>query len=244
MMEETTIESGAIPNEVRENHVLSSAVDHLIIAMPKGRMADQATNLMASAGLATPREGMGRRLVIESEDGRTRFVMAKPNDVPTYVEYGAADIGICGLDTLRESGRKVYEPLLLPFGHCRLSLCGPTGRDKSPLRYESKPRVATKYPRLTIDFFRQRGVNAETIPLSGSVELGPLVGLADLIVDVVETGSTLHANGLTEIRVLMSSQAVLIVNRAAFRLKADRIRYLVETLRTQIDGQDNTAGKK
>ena len=164
-----------------------------------------------------------------------RYIMAKPSDVPTYVEYGAADVGICGLDTLREGGRKVYEPLLLPFGHCRLSLCGPADRPDTPLRYESQPRVATKYPNLTIEFFRERGVNAEIIPLSGSVELGPLVGLADLIVDLVETGGTLRANGLVVIRQLMASQAVLIVNRASFRLKADMIRSMVAALRQAIE---------
>ncbi len=178
---------------------------------------------------------MGRKLVIESEDGSLRYIMAKPSDVPTYVEYGAADVGICGLDTLREGGRKVYEPLLLPFGHCHLSLCGPADRPDTPLRYESQPRVATKYPNLTIDFFRERGVNAEIIALNGSVELGPLVGLADLIVDLVETGGTLRANGLVEIRQLMASQAVLIVNRASYRLKADMIRSMVAALRQAIE---------
>lgn len=210
-------------------------VDQLIVAMPKGRMADEAVALMATAGLSAPREEMGRRLVIDSEEGSTRYIMAKPGDVPTYVEYGAADVGICGLDVLRESGRKVYEPLLLPFGHCRLSLCGPADRSNTPLRYESQPRVATKYPRLTMAFFRERGVNAEIIPLSGSVELGPLVGLADLIVDLVETGNTLRANGLVVIRELMRSQAVLIVNRAAFRLKADQVQDLVLSLRRAME---------
>ena len=206
-----------------------------MVALPKGRMAEQAVDLMARAGISGPRDDMGRKLVIESVDGSLRYIMAKPSDVPTYVEYGAADVGICGLDTLREGGRKVYEPLLLPFGHCHLSLCGPADRPDTPLRYESQPRVATKYPDLTIDFFRERGVNAEIIALNGSVELGPLVGLADLIVDLVETGGTLRANGLVEIRQLMHSQAVLIVNRASYRLKADMIRSMVAALRQAIE---------
>jgi ATP phosphoribosyltransferase len=209
--------------------------EEMLVALPKGRMADQAVELMASAGISQPRGDMGRKLVIPSEDGKLRYIMAKPSDVPTYVEYGAADIGICGLDTLREGGRKVYEPLLLPFGHCHLSLCGPADRSYTPLRYERQPRVATKYPNLTIDFFRERGVNAEIIALNGSVELGPLVDLADLIVDLVETGSTLRANGLIEIRQLMQSQAVLIVNRASFRLKADQIRSVIVSLRQAIE---------
>ncbi len=118
--------------------------------------------------------------------------------MPIYVEYGAADLGICGLDVLREGGRSVYEPLLPPFGYCRLSLAGPADRPDIPLRYDSQPRVATTFPRLTADFFRTRGINAEIIALKGSVELGPLVGLADLIVDLVDTGNTLRANGLIE----------------------------------------------
>ncbi|MCB0045669.1 MAG: ATP phosphoribosyltransferase [Caldilineaceae bacterium] len=214
--------------------------DLLRIAMPKGRMADKAYALFAAAGISLPGDDNGRRLILPSRDGRMRYVLAKPADVPTYVEYGAADVGVCGLDTLRESRRSVYEPLLLPFGRCRLSLCTPVDRLDTPLRYESQPRVATKYPNLTMDFFRARGVNAEVIPLNGSVELGPLVGLADLIVDIVETGSTLRANGLTEIRTLLESQAVLIVNRASYRLKSPAVRTLIAALRTAITQSETT----
>lgn len=208
-----------------------SAPESLLVALPKGRMADHTLDLMASAGLSLPADKSGRKLVLASADGSLRYVLAKPTDVPTFVEYGAADLGVCGLDTLRESRRQVYEPLLLPFGYCRLSLCGPAGRADSPLRYESQPRVATKYPNLTEQFFRARGVNAEIITLNGSVELGPLVGLADLIVDLVETGGTLRANGLAELRVIMHSQAVLIVNRAAYQLKAAAVQEVIRRLR-------------
>jgi len=203
----------------------------LLIALPKGRMADQALELMAAAGLPLPAGDPGRRLILSSANGALRYVLAKPADVPTYVEYGAADLGVCGLDTLRESRRQVYEPLLLPFGLCRLSLAAPADRPDTPLRYASQPRVATKYPNLTAEFFRARGVNAEIIALNGSVELGPLVGLADLIVDLVETGSTLVANGLVEVRVILQSQAVLIVNRAAYHLKAAAIQEVIHQLR-------------
>jgi ATP phosphoribosyltransferase len=154
------------------------------------------------------------------------------------VEYGAADLGVCGLDTLRESQRHVYEPLLLPFGYCRLSLAAPAGRPDTPLRYESQPRVATKYPNLTTDFFRARGVNAEIIALSGSVELGPLVGLADLIVDLVETGDTLRANGLIETRTILEVQAVLIANRAAYHLKRKAVEQIIGRLRTYLKAQE------
>ena len=207
----------------------------LTLALPKGRLAEQSLKLMAAAGLPQPTRDAGRKLVLDSDDGSMRFILAKPVDVPTYVEYGAADVGVCGLDTLRESRRYVYEPLLLPFGHCRLSLSAPSSRPDTPLRYVSQPRVATKYPNLTADFFRARGVNAEVITLNGSVELGPLVGLADLIVDLVETGDTLRENGLTEIRVILHSQAVLIVNRAAYHLKSTAVRNLIEALRTAVE---------
>lgn len=200
-------------------------------ALPKGRLARQSLDLLRQAGLPIPQADNGRKLVLPSGDPRLDYVLAKPWDVPTYVEYGAADVGICGLDVLRESGRNVHEPLLLPFGHCRLSLAGPASRQDTPLRYESQPRVATKYPRLTREFFARRGVHAEVIALNGSVELGPVLGLADLIVDLVETGSTLRANGLVEFRTILHSQAVLIVNRAAYRLKAPTIHWLLEPIR-------------
>lgn len=214
-----------------------AARNPLTMALPKGRLAEDTIALMSAAGLSVPAHNAGRKLVIDSADGAMRFILAKPVDVPTYVEYGAADVGVCGLDTLRESRRYVYEPLLLPFGHCRLSLSAPAGRPDTPLRYESQPRVATKYPNLTAEFFRARGVNAEVIALNGSVELGPLVGLADLIVDLVETGDTLRENGLSEIRVIMHSQAVLIVNRAAYHLKAPAVKELIHALRSVVEAQ-------
>lgn len=206
----------------------------LLFALPKGRMADDSLALLGKAGLSEPVDNNDRKLVLESADGCFGYVMAKPWDVPTYVEYGAADLGICGLDVLRESGRNVHEPLLLPFARCRLSVAGPADRPDVPLRYESQPRVASKYPRLATQFFRERGVNAEIIGLSGSVELGPILGLADLIVDLVETGNTLRANGLIEFRTIMESQAVLIVNRASSRLRAVEIQSVIERLRAVI----------
>jgi ATP phosphoribosyltransferase len=206
----------------------------LLVALPKGRLADESLALLTRAGLSVPDGDNGRKLVLESSDGRLHYVMAKPWDVPTYIEYGAADLGICGLDVLRESGRNVHEPLLLPFGHCRLSVAGPVDRPDVPLRYESQPRIATKFPKLAAQFFRARGVNAEIISLNGSVELGPVLGLADLIVDIVESGNTLRANGLTEFRTILESQAVLIVNRTSYRLRAARVQEVVERLRAVI----------
>ncbi len=221
-----------------------SARNTLVIALAKGRLTPEILDHLGSAGLPLPVDDSDRKLILESQDGTLRYVMAKPADVPTFVEYGAADLGICGLDVLRESGRDVYEPLLLPFGHCRLSLAGPADRHDTPLRYASQPRVATSFPRLTADFFRQRGVNAEIITLKGSVELAPLVGLADLIVDLVQTGSTLRANGLAEFRTIMESQAVLIANRAAYRLQATAVQRVLTALRRIADQPTPIAGSQ
>ena len=227
----------------------------LLFALPKGRLAQDSLSFLAQAGLSTPTDTESRKLILPAADGSVGFVMAKPRDVPTYVEHGAADLGICGLDVVRETDRAVYEPLLLPFGQCRLSLAGPAenapvatgaGGDFAersfrvsssshqpgmPLRYMSQPRIATEYPRLTRSFFAERGVNAEVITLNGSVELGPILGLSDLIVDVVQTGTTLRMNGLVEIRTILESQAVLVVNRAAYQLKATEINRIIERLR-------------
>lgn len=227
----------------------------LLFALPKGRLAQDSLSFLEQAGLSIPTDTESRKLILPAADGSTGFVMAKPRDVPTYVEHGAADLGICGLDVVRETGRAVYEPLLLPFGHCRLSVAGPADESVvppgesgdivdlavkpatssslsgTPLRYMSQPRIATEYPRLTRRFFADRGVNAEIITLGGSVELGPILGLADLIVDVVQTGTTLRMNGLVEIRTILESQAVLVVNRASYQLKAAEINRIIERMR-------------
>ena len=217
-----------------ETEKVSESRPPLLFALPKGRMADESLAFLEKAGLTGPLDTNSRKLVLPNADGSIGFVMAKPWDVPTFVEYGAADIGICGLDVLRESGRRVHEPLRLPFGHCRLSVAGPEDRPDTPLRYASQPRIATKFPRLAQEFFRKRGVNAEVIALSGSVELGPVLALADLIVDLVETGDTLRANGLVEIRTILEVQAVLIVNRAAYQLKSGPIQTIIERIRAVI----------
>ena len=208
--------------------------ERLTIALPKGRLLDEALVYLTRAGYGLRDADNGRQLVLPSAAEHVRFVLAKPSDVPVYVEYGAADLGIAGLDVLRESQRDLLEPLLLPFGFCRLAVAGPLGRGDRPLRLEPNPRVATKFPRLTEAFFRQRGVSAEIIELSGSVELAPLIDLADLIVDLVQSGQTLRDNGLTELRVILESQAVLVANRAAWRLKAEIMGHFVAQLRGAI----------
>ncbi|HEX9114529.1 MAG TPA: ATP phosphoribosyltransferase [Anaerolineae bacterium] len=205
----------------------------LSIAMPKGRLTEDAFVYLARAGYSVPtNDDKNRKLVLDSPDGRLRFVMAKPADVPVFVEYGATDLGVAGLDVVREAERDVYEPLLLPFGHCRLVVAGPAGRPERNLRLERSPRVATKFPRLTEAFFRKQGLAPEIIVMSGSVELAPIVGLADLIVDLVQTGVTLKQNGLTELRVILQSQAVLIANRASYRLRTGEVREMIDALAT------------
>lgn len=206
----------------------------LTLALPTGRVMNSCADFLLNAGLAIANED-DRKLIIENVQGTLRHITAKPTDVPTMVAYGAADLGIVGLDKLRESGHKVFEPLLLPFVHCRLSICGLADQQPMALRYSSQPRVATTYPNLTASFFRERGINAEIIKLHGSVELAPLVGLADLIVDIVSTGKTLRVNGLVEIRTILESQAVVIANPASYRLKSLAMQAALEQMRLALE---------
>jgi ATP phosphoribosyltransferase len=200
--------------------------------LPKGRLLSAALDFLTCAGYVfRDHVEHSRRLLLVDSSGRLEAVLVKPKDIPVFVEYGAVDLGIVGTDVLREAESDVYEPLLLPFGHCRLAVAGPADRSDTPLRLDPSPRIATSYPNLTQQFFQQRGVSPEIILLSGSVELSPLVGLADLLVDMVETGRTLHENGLVELRTILHSQAALIVNRAAYALKADAMTALIESLR-------------
>ncbi len=207
----------------------------LIVALPKGRMQDEVVDLFRRAGYAiSPDAASGRKLVFESDDGALRFILAKPADVPTYVEYGAADLGVAGEDVLREGGREVYEPLGLGLGKCRLVLAGPPEARTRNLRLEPNLRIATKYPRLAREYFQQQGLSVEIIYLSGSIELAPVVDLADLLVDLVQTGSTLRENGLVELETIMTSQATLIVNRASHKLQLRVINEIIARLAAQI----------
>ncbi len=204
------------------------------IALAKGRLEEDARVLLVTAGMMHEHTGNGQRaLIVPGAEPDMDFLLAKPADVPVYVEHGVADLGIVGLDVLREGNYDVYEPMLLPFGHCRLSVAVPADKVEAyhSLRLNPNPRVATKYPNLALQYFHARGVSPEIIPLSGSVELGPLVGLSDVIVDLVQTGRTLRENGLVEVRVIMYSQAVLIANRASYRLKEERIRDIIERIK-------------
>ena len=208
----------------------------LTVALPKGRLLEPAADLFRRLGWPCDL-GNGSRQLLATEGnaagGILRFLLVKPADVPVYVEYGAADLGIVGQDVLWESGRDVYEPLHLDFGRCRLVLAGlPAQRDRN-FRLATGLRVATKYPRLARAHFQQQGLSVEIIPLTGSIELAPLVGLADLVVDVVETGRTLRENGLVELEEIVDCQAMVIVNRVSYRLRLDEIQRLLSVLDPQ-----------
>lgn len=199
----------------------------LTVALSKGKLLGGAEALFRKAGLSFP-ETEGRKLVVPM-DG-LRFLFVKDMDVPTYVEYGVADCGVAGRDVLLEAGSDVLEPLDLGFGRCRLVAARLRG---SGLDYHqaSTIRVATKYPRVTAAHFLERGVSAEVVRLAGSVEIAPGLGLADCIVDVVETGRTLEENGLEVLEEVASSTARLVVNRASYHARRDELARLVDALR-------------
>jgi ATP phosphoribosyltransferase len=207
-----------------------SADGRLIIAVPKGRILHALAPLLNKAGIDTaPLFENDRRLVRPSADGLLSWVFLKPDDVPTYVEYGAADIGVSGRDTLLEKRHDLYTPVDLGIGRCRLVVAAPRG-----VRLPDVPRIATKYPRVAAEHFAKKGVQAEVIPVHGSVELAPLVGLSHAIVDIVETGATLRDNDLDIVETVAEVSTLLIANRASYKLRAAVIRPLVEKLRAAV----------
>ncbi|MBI3914625.1 MAG: ATP phosphoribosyltransferase [Chloroflexi bacterium] len=207
----------------------------LTIALAKGRLLDPSARLLASLGFDLNGAANSRQLIWDDVARGARFLIAKPSDVPIYVENGAADAGIVGQDVLREGDADVYEPLALNYGHCRLVVAGKAEHAAADWRFNAGLRVATKYPRAAQKFFSARGLAAEIIGLAGSVELAPMVGLADLIVDLVDTGQTLKANGLIELAEIFKSQAAFIVNRASFTLRADELRAMMEKIEERRD---------
>lgn len=201
------------------------------VALPKGRLAEDTIELFLKKGITN--EGVvdfnSRRLTFYDEKNNMKFMMVRNMDVSTYVEHGLADIGVVGKDILLESGADVYEYLDLGFGYCRLCVAGLADRD---LAYSHDMVVATKYPMLTKDFFAGKGVFVETIKLYGSIELSPIVGLSDFIVDLVSTGQTLKKNGLMEIETILESTARLIGNKSMAKVKYQRIKEIIDTVET------------
>jgi ATP phosphoribosyltransferase len=201
----------------------------LTIALPKGRLQKPALERFARARLVPDEEpGTSRKLIV-SAGPLARFVVLKDGDVPLYVERGAADLGVCGLDQVLESGADLLTPIEFAFGRCRLCLAAPRGRSVTAELGRSL-RVATKYPRLTAQWFSRRGVPVDLVRLSGSVELAAVSGLTDAIVDLVESGRTLEENGLVVVDDLLQISARLVVNRAAYRLKVEEMLPLLEAL--------------
>ena len=191
----------------------------LTIAMPKGRIFEEAVHFLQQAGLEVTAELQdSRKLVIPVENASLEFILAKPADVPTYVEYGVADVGVVGKDVLLEEERDVYELLDLQIGYCRMMVAGLP--DWKPT---DSPRVATKYPKIASRYFREQGQQVEVIKLNGSVELAPMIGLAERIVDIVSTGRTLKENGLVELEHICEITTRLIANRASYRMKSEAV---------------------
>ncbi|BBN99443.1 ATP phosphoribosyltransferase [Sporolactobacillus terrae] len=208
--------------------------DSLItIAMPKGRIFGDACRLLRNAGFRLPETfETTRKLIFDLESEPFRFILAKPVDVPTYVEYGAADIGIAGKDVLLESGRDVYEMVDLGISKCHMAVAGlPKHQSRRPFL-----KIATKYPNIASDFYRKRGEQVDLIALNGSIELAPIVGLADAIVDIVSTGQTLKENGLIEYDRLLDVSSRLVVNPVSYRLKKGLIDQIVEKMIKATEG--------
>ncbi len=202
---------------------------YLTIALAKGRLAELAMDMFTDIGMDCPEmKQKSRKLIFTDEKNKVRFILVKASDVPTYVEYGAADIGIVGKDTLLEEGRNLYEMINLGFGKCRMCVCGkPEMKDK--MFNMNNLKVASKYPYIAEKFFRdEKGMTVELIKLNGSVELAPLVGLSDVIVDIVESGKTLEENGLKVLHEICELSAWFVVNRVSMKMYTDRIMKIVE----------------
>ena len=206
---------------------------YLTFALGKGRLANKTLEMFEKIGITCEemKDKDTRKLIFVNEDLKLRFFLAKGPDVPTYVEYGAADIGIVGRDTILQEARNIYEVLDLGFGKCRMCVCGPeSARDL--LQHHEQIRVATKYPKIAKDYFyNKKHQTVEIIKLNGSIELAPIVGLADVIVDIVETGSTLRENGLAVLEEVCPLSARMVVNPVSMKMEQERISKLITDLR-------------
>lgn len=204
-------------------------MNKISVALPKGRLAEEAVALFVKKGIC--RAGVvdfsSRRLVFEDDENGVRFLLIRNMDIPAYVEHGAADLGVVGKDILAETRAAVYEFMDLGFGYCRLASAGIKGAENS---YRQDMKIATKYPYLTKDFFAKRGYVVEVIKLYGSIEIAPVVGLSDFIVDLVSTGETMRKNGLAEVETIMESTARLIANKSSSRAKHGRVKEILGSL--------------
>ncbi|MBR4667889.1 MAG: ATP phosphoribosyltransferase [Butyrivibrio sp.] len=209
---------------------------YLTFALGKGRLVDSTMELLDKCGIRCEEilDKKTRKLIFTNEELKLKFFLAKGPDVPTYVEYGAADIGIVGADTILEENRRVYEVLDLGFGKCRMCVCGPH-EAKSLLEHREMIRVASKYPNIAKDYFyNKKHQTVDIIKLNGSVELGPIVNLSDVIVDIVETGSTLRENGLEVLEEICPLSARVIVNQVSMQMETERIRKLINDMKENL----------
>ena len=202
---------------------------YLTFALGKGRLANKTLDLLEQIGITCEemKDKNTRKLIFVNEELKLKFFLSKALDVPTYVEYGAADIGVVGKDTILEENRRVYEVLDLGFGKCRMCVCGPASA-RELLQHHERIRVASKYPIIAKDYFyNKKHQTVDIIKLNGSVELGPIVGLSDVIVDIVETGSTLRENGLEVLEEICPLSARMIVNQVSMQMESERIKSLI-----------------
>jgi ATP phosphoribosyltransferase len=215
---------------------MSRQQEKLIVAMPKGRIFEEAVDLLRRAGVNLPPEFEdSRKLIIPVPEAGMDFILAKPTDVPTYVEYGVADIGVVGKDVLVEEDRDVYELLDLNISKCKMAVAGlPDWKDNG-----NQPRVATKFPRIASTYFREKGQQVEVIKLNGSIELAPIIGLADRIVDIVSTGQTLKENGLVVHEEIMPISTRLIANRVSYRMKSEAIDYVYQKFASVVEKKED-----
>ena len=214
---------------------------YLTFALGKGRLANKTLETFEKIGITCEemKDKNTRKLIFVNEELKLRFFLAKGPDVPTYVEYGAADIGIVGKDTILEEARNIYEVLDLGFGKCRMCICGPK-ESKELLQHHELIRVATKYPRIAKDYFyNKKHQTVEIIKLNGSIELAPIVGLSEVICDIVETGSTLRENGLTVLEEVCPLSARMVVNQVSMKMENERITKLISDLKNVINTERN-----
>lgn len=213
---------------------------YLTFALAKGRLAKKTLSLLEQIGITCDemKDPDTRKLIFVNEELKLKFFLSKATDVPTYVEYGAADIGVVGKDTILEEGRNLYEVMDLGFGKCRMCVCGPESA-RELLKKNEIIRVASKYPVIAKDYFNNRkNQTVEIIKLNGSVELAPIVGLSEVIVDIVETGSTLKENGLTVLEEICPLSARMVVNQVSLKLENQRIRKLLADLNNLIQSSE------
>lgn len=213
---------------------------YLTFALGKGRLAKKTLELFEEIGITCEemKDPASRKLIFVNEELKLKFFLSKGPDVPTYVEYGAADIGVVGRDTIMEEQRKLYEVLDLGFGKCRMCVCGPESA-RELLKHQEQIRVATKYPNIAKDYFyNQKNQTVEIIKLNGSIELAPIVGLSEVIVDIVETGSTLRENGLVVLDEVCPLSARVVVNPVSMRMENERITKLLQDLNRVIQEKE------